>query len=321
MIRMGLQCPLLMAAITAIAQIPPVPATIQYQALLLQADGITPELGPVDLEFRLYAHMTSETALWGEQHDNVTLIEGQFTVELGAGAALASTPHLALSALFTGDPLWLGITVAGQNERTERQQFTAAPYALTANTAITAIHGVPPGTIAVWPGEEMPVGWVACDGTSYARSGDFAALFAVIGVTWGDGDTPGETFAVPNFGGRALVGATGSSGGQNDNSPGVTPLEAGLTDHHLGDLLGEETHRLTEAEMASHTHTYVDRHWTGSESSDWGAGHAMSNVYVDTARLTGYTGGVDTNSDGVPDAAAEHENMQPSLVMHFIIKY
>jgi microcystin-dependent protein len=123
------------------------------------------------------------------------------------------------------------------------------------------------------------------------------------------------------MGGRTPIGAMAAGEGQDDNTPGATPDTAGLTHHALGDLLGEETHSLTVAEMASHTHGYKDRHWTGSESSDWGAGHAMSDDYVDTARSTGFTGGVDTNNDAVPDAAAGHNNMQPSMVLKFMIKY
>jgi microcystin-dependent protein len=312
---------LTLTAAGALAHIDPVPATIDYQGSLLQADGVTPETGAVDIEFRLYAGKSGGVALWGERHVGVPLVEGLFAVELGAGAAIDGVPHPALEAVFSTEPLWLGITVAGEPERLERQQFASAPYALTANTAMTAVHGVPPGTIAAWAGADPPVGWLACNGESYERTGDYAKLFAAIGTVWGEGDEPGETFNVPNFGGRTPIGAMAAGEGQDENSPGETPATAGLTDHALGDLLGEETHQLTEAEMAAHTHGYTDRHWVGSESSDWGAGHAMSSTYVDTPRDTGYTGGVDTDHDEEPDAAAEHNNMQPSSVVHFIIKY
>lgn len=307
--------------IRAVGQIDLAPSTIPYQATLLQSDGETWESGVRDLEFRLYAGESDTTPVWAELHEHVPLIDGIFSVTLGAGAVIAGAPHPELATVFTQDPLWLGITVTGEAERAERQQFTAAPYALTANTAITAVHGVPPGTIAVWAGDDAPVGWLACDGESYSRSGQYAKLFAAIGTAWGEGNEPGATFNVPNFGGRTPIGAMAAGEGQNDNTPGMTPDTAGLTAHTLGDLLGEESHRLAVAEMATHDHTYTDRHWTGSDWSDWGAGHAMSSTYVDTARKTAFTGGEDTDGDLVPDVAAEHNNMQSSMVMHFIIKY
>lgn len=309
------------ACISATGQLDPVTGTIGYQGTLMQSDGITPEIGPVNIEFRLYSNKEDGTPVWAELHEDVTLVDGIFSVELGAGVPLDGSPHTELVGVFVSEPLWLGIGISGEAERVERQQFTSAPYALTANTAITAVHGVPPGTLAVWAGEEPPVGWLSCDGESYPRDGDYSKLFAAIGTVWGEGDEPGVTFSVPNLGGRTPIGAMEAGQGQNANSPGANPTEAGLTGHELGDLLGEESHQLTVPEMATHAHGYTDRHWTGSESSEWGAGHAMSSTYVDTLRHTTYTGGVDTNNDGTPDAAADHNNMQPSLVMHFIIKY
>ncbi len=310
----------MIAAATAVAQMDAVPGMLGYQGTLVQADGVTPETGTKDVEFRLYREKTDVGAVWAEKQ-SVTLVDGMYTVELGAGTAIDGLPRPEIASVFNGDALWLGVTVSGEPEREERQQFTSAPYALTANTAMTAVHGVPPGTIAVWAGEDPPVGWLLCDGDSYPRVGGHAKLFAAIGTVWGEGDTPGSTFNVPNMGGRTPVGAMAAGAGQDANSAGQAPASAGLTAHTLGDLLGEETHRLTVAELPAHGHSYTDRHWIGSEWSDWGAGHAMSSTYVDTPRQTGYTGGEDTDGDTTPDLAAGHNNLQPSMVLHFIIKY
>jgi len=303
-------------------QLDPVPATINYQGALREADGVTPETGLKNIEFRLYAGKDDTDAVWGELHQNVELVDGAFNVELGAGEAIpGGPPHMALATVFGPQALWLGVAVQGAEERTERQQIVSAPYAFSADTAMTAVNGVPPGTIAAWAGAAPPAGWLACDGASYSRTGQYAALYAAIGNAWGEGEDPGNTFSVPNLGGRTFVGEMAEGQGQNENSANMTPAEAGLTAHTLGDLLGEETHSLTEQEMASHTHAYDDYHFSGNDTTGNTGSHVMDYYLESLARTTASTGGVDTNGDTVPDTAGEHNNMQPSIVITFIIKY
>lgn len=302
----------------------PVPATVSYQGVLLQSNGVTPQTGPATIEFRLYQNKADMTPVWGEKHEGVQLVEGTFSVELGAGAAIdGGTPHEALNTIFIETPPWLGITVHGEPERTERQQFGSTPYAFTADTAMTAVHGVPPGTMAIWGGETVPEGWIRCNGDSYPRGGEYASLFAVIGTTWGEGDDPGNTFNVPNMGGRTPIGAMEAGQGHEQNTPGQVPSTAGLTAHAVGDLLGEETHSLSLAELGSHDHTYLDYIQSGwCDSDNGGTSHVMDNVATTSLdRRTGMTGGIDTNGDGTKDAAAEHNEMQPSMAAMFIIKY
>jgi len=82
-----------------------------------------------------------------------------------------------------------------------------------------------------------PGNWLPCDGASLLRS-DYPDLFTALGTTYGAAD--GTHFNVPDLQGRAPI-ATGSG--------------SGLTPRALGDSIGEETHALTLAESASHTHT------------------------------------------------------------------
>jgi microcystin-dependent protein len=49
-----------------------------------------------------------------------------------------------------------------------------------------------------------PTGWLWCDGTAYSRT-TYATLFAVIGTTWGAGDTT-TTFNVPDLRGQFVRG-------------------------------------------------------------------------------------------------------------------
>lgn len=54
-----------------------------------------------------------------------------------------------------------------------------------------------PGTIIIWPGTTVPDGYLLCDGSEISRI-TYSALFAVIGTTYGSGDSSG-TFNLPDF--------------------------------------------------------------------------------------------------------------------------
>lgn len=53
------------------------------------------------------------------------------------------------------------------------------------------------GTVIIWPGTTVPDGYLLCDGSAISRT-TYAALFAVIGTTYGEGDSSG-TFNLPNI--------------------------------------------------------------------------------------------------------------------------
>lgn len=99
---------------------------------------------------------------------------------------------------------------------------------------------IPSGVIVDYAGAAAPAGWLLCNGAAVSRV-TYAALFAAIGTTFGVGDGT-TTFNVPDCRGRSPVGA-----GQG----------SGLTNRALASTGGEETHQLSAAELASHTHNYV----------------------------------------------------------------
>lgn len=67
--------------------------------------------------------------------------------------------------------------------------------------------GVPTGAMGIWGTGTAPTGWLLCDGAAVSRS-TYAALFGVIGTTFGAGDGS-TTFNVPNMQGVVPRG-TGS---------------------------------------------------------------------------------------------------------------
>src|SRR6266576_1181291 len=94
----------------------------------------------------------------------------------------------------------------------------------------------PSGVILHYAGSAAPTNWLICDGTAVSRS-TFAALFAIIGTTYGAGDGS-TTFNLPDMRGKIAVGKHTSG-----------------TFQTLGQSGGEENHTLLVAEMPSHSHT------------------------------------------------------------------
>src|SRR5690606_30912733 len=94
----------------------------------------------------------------------------------------------------------------------------------------------------------------------------YSALFAKLGTTYGVGDGS-TTFNLPDLRGRVAAGRD-DMGGTSANR--LTNQSGGLDGDTLGASGGSETHTLTEAELASHTHvltTYKRRGANGNTSS------------------------------------------------------
>ena len=74
----------------------------------------------------------------------------------------------------------------------------------------------------MWAAAAAPSNWVICDGSSLLRAGTYAALFAVIGTTYGSAD--GSHFNIPDLRGRSPIGSgTGTATGATAHALGSTP--------------------------------------------------------------------------------------------------
>lgn len=172
-------------------------------------------------------------------------------------------------------------------------------------TVLAAIAVTPSGSMAFFAGDEisLPAGWLLCNGQAVSRT-TFAALFAAIGTTYGVGNGT-TTFNLPDMRGRVPAG--------KDNMGGTSANR--LTDplaDILGGALGAETHLLTLAELASHTHTYNDKYvQNGAGGADLGPANTnnTSDFTDEAGRITGSTG------SGTP-----HNNVQPTMTLNAMIK-
>jgi hypothetical protein len=105
-----------------------------------------------------------------------------------------------------------------------------AGIALEARAAALSAHigtpHAPAGSILMYGAGSAPSGWLLCNGASYLRA-TYAALFAVIGTTFGAAD--GTHFNVPDFTGRfpaqangGTIAALGSTGGSATSAIGTS---------------------------------------------------------------------------------------------------
>lgn len=148
---------------------------------------------------------------------------------------------------------------------------------------------VPAGTIWATGASAAPSGWLLCDGSSKLRS-DFGGLFTAIGTAYGSVD--GTHFNVPDLRGRTPVGVDGTAGRLSANDA-------------LGNNGGEERHTLNQLEMPAHAHNVTPIAVNGAGGGNFavGGGLGVSNVNTST------TG-----------SSQDHNNMQPFLVVNFMIR-
>jgi microcystin-dependent protein len=137
------------------------------------------------------------------------------------------------------------------------------------------------GEVRMWSGASAPTGWLFCNGASIARSGTYAALFAITGTAYGTASS--STFNVPDMEGRAPVGVgTGAGDASEDADGGTTPSGTALTARSLGEWTGRETIVALPAHthtMSSHVHTLNNHtHTMSSHTHNLGNhSHTMGN--------------------------------------------
>lgn len=138
-----------------------------------------------------------------------------------------------------------------------------------------------------------PKGWALCDGQLLPINQN-QALFSLLGTAYG-GDGV-NTFALPDLRGR-------------------TPIHVD-TSHPLGQMSGAETHTLVPAETPPHTHSVRATAETAASPNPSGnlLAKAPGPIYGQANNL------VSLLPETVSMVGGQaHENMQPYLVVNFII--
>ena len=173
----------------------------------------------------------------------------------------------------------------------------------------------PAGSMMPYAGATAPGGWLLCDGQWYDSTGSYAALYAVLGYTYGQTDSGGTLsgsgtyFKVPDMRGRVAVCA--------DNISSLGDAGVLSANETRGSTGGSEKIGLAEANLPSHTHANTVSNGTTSSPitniadnpwrndcmtvSDGGSdAHRKVSVWngADCVEVTGYA-----NQDAANDVA------------------
>lgn len=182
-------------------------------------------------------------------------------------------------------------------------------------TVSAAVSGIiPPGVVVPYAGNASLTGWVMCDGRILNQS-DYPDLYKAIGTSYGTGDGSSGSFNAPDLRVRVPIGRDASKPAYKT----------------LGKTGGAESVALTIAQMPKHNHTGKTG---GGRAASIKIVHQAGKQYANN-HVTGYKSGpagpITQNSNKAPgmnhwhDIRTEgegqaHNNMQPFVVMNYIIK-
>lgn len=156
------------------------------------------------------------------------------------------------------------------------------------------------GMIMPFAGSVAPTDWLPCFGQAVSRT-TYADLFTALGVVYGAGDGS-TTFNVPDLRGRVVAGQDDMGGTSADR---LTAQTGGIDGDTLGAVGGTETHTLALTEMPN-------SYYYNSNLS-----HVTLDNYAnfnDTARVS------DVITHTTQGGGGAHNNVQPTIVLNYIIK-
>lgn len=199
-------------------------------------------------------------------------------------------------------------TVQGDETRTpstvttlyaEKTTVYTTPAEIAAYVNNNPTNVIPPaGTVAMYAGKTAPSGWLICDGQSLQDAVKYGKLYDAIGTVYGG--TGKNNFKIPDMQGKVAVG-----------------VGAGRSIGAVGGV-AEVTLKLTQ--IPPHRHAFQG----GSVTINDGPGNDGGFKNDDYGRQYQHTDIQFANINGTSELAkpaTAHNNMQPYVVMNYIIKY
>lgn len=296
----------------------------------------------------------------GTAKDASTTTKGvvQLAGDLSGTAAAPTVPGLASKADSGHTHTASSITYAGSTNLSATN-VEAALDELDAEKASTSDSRLSPaGMVSQFAGASAPTGWLLCDGTAVSRA-TYASLFSAIGTAYGAGDGS-TTFNLPNLKGRVSVGLDGAQTefdalGETGGSKTHTLTAAEMPSHTHVQNAHNHTQNSHNHTQNAHSHGGI----TGNDSpdhshstqvgwSEWYNGHdwaivngadrsfSVSNVVPSGGASTRHQHSITaeaainqaTTATNIATTATNqntggggaHNNLQPYIVMNYIIK-
>jgi microcystin-dependent protein len=179
----------------------------------------------------------------------------------------------------------------------------------------------PVGSIIMFGGTAAPTGWFICNGAAISKT-TYATLYTALGSGTLYGQS-GANFNLPNFTGRVPAGV----GGTILNN--VT-----FTSRNVGGTGGVDAVQLSNNHLPGHTHPVTDPSHSHTFKSDDGstivhpthfaasgsAQYAGTGSYLRQAFLQGQATGITVDVNTAHTSTA-HSNVQPTILITYIIKY
>lgn len=208
-----------------------------------------------------------------------------------------TNPPIYYGDLVVQNNEWVGNNLDVSGDLTVGKDLHAKNFYASGNYYLNNYLLVPYGTIIQSAAVNIPDGWLVCDGSLLTCS-EYPDLFDALGYTYGGADL---SFNIPDLRGRAVIG---------------TGHGSGLSTRILGATGGEESHTLTINEMPSHSHEIIRKSNpdSGAFDTDNINNFESSASTTDRENLGNFT----TLTKG---GSSSHNNMQPFLVLNYLIKY
>ena len=251
---------------------------------------------------------SSETALYVTNGTTVVPVSRNNYTSLTATNITATvlTATSITTSILDASAITLTGNVTAANAVISSKVCASAYFGSGAN--LTGIVAVPSGAVFPFAGASAPSGFILCFGQAINRS-TYSDLFTAIGTTYGTGDGS-STFNLPDLRGRAVAGQDDMGGSSANRLTGQT---GGVDGDTLGGTGGAETHTLTEAQSptitnnitGTITHTIVDN-----------AANSLLTSFGGYSQTLPGSNGTSGNFGG----GGAHNNVQPTLILNYIIK-
>jgi microcystin-dependent protein len=211
-------------------------------------------------------------------------------------------PHVYYGNLYIENNLTVHNNTDICGNLTVANDINATNFRASGNFYLDGYVLIPAGTIIMSAAVNEPAGWLHCNGRLLNKV-TYADLYAAIGNAYSTDISSAIEFKIPDLRGRVGVGSYEYSADSNYT----------LIQRSLGQQGGEESHILVTSEMPSHSHT------VGNTTIQNGL-NTRINV-DDSANGELNLDGSQTTTSSSVGGGQPHNNMQPFLVVRYLIKY